>query len=99
MFTTLYPPNMINKVALGAGSAHAYAASSLHPGGINAMMGDGSVRFIRDKIQTWAFDSLTGRPAGASLTAGGWWINLPSEGVWQALGTRNGNEVIGDEGF
>ncbi len=95
MVTTFYPPNMIEKVAIAAGQAHAEAASSLHPGGINALMGDGSVRFIKDTINTWPYDRLTGAPMGASLTPGGWWENLPKAGVWQALGSRNGGEIVG----
>src|SRR5262249_13970632 len=31
-------------------SGFAYGASSMHPGGINACFGDGSVRFIKDAI-------------------------------------------------
>jgi hypothetical protein len=44
-------------------------ASSLHFGGVNTLMGDGSVRFMSETID-------------------------PS--VWQALGTRNGAEVVSD---
>jgi prepilin-type N-terminal cleavage/methylation domain-containing protein/prepilin-type processing-associated H-X9-DG protein len=38
-----------------------YAARSRHPGGVNVVMGDGSVRFIRDTIhiQTWRALSTT----------------------------------------
>lgn len=43
------------------------SASSLHVGGVNALWGDGSVRFVSQSIDA---------------------------GVWQALGTRNGNETV-----
>ena len=43
------------------------AASSTHTGGLNLLLCDGSVRFVRDAI------------------------DLPT---WQALGTRDGGEVL-----
>lgn len=42
-------------------------ARSRHPGTVNVLMGDGSVRSARDSI---------------------------NQGVWRALGTRNGNELV-----
>lgn len=100
LFTTFYPPNMHKKVALAAGGlAHASAASSLHPGGINCLMGDGSVRFIKDSVQSWPTDPLTGHPAGAFRNVGGWWEGVPPPGVWQALGTRSGGEVVNSDAF
>jgi hypothetical protein len=77
-----------------AGDAFTRSASSQHPGGLNALMGDDSVRFIKDTIQSWAFDPLTGQPAGALQTAGGWWTCVPPQGLWQALSTRAGGEAI-----
>jgi prepilin-type N-terminal cleavage/methylation domain-containing protein/prepilin-type processing-associated H-X9-DG protein len=95
LYSAMYPPNMFRKVSYIAGKKHAWAASSLHPGGLNALMGDGSVRFVKETIDTWPFDPVTGNPAGASRTSGGWWINTPRPGVWQALATRAGGEAIG----
>jgi prepilin-type N-terminal cleavage/methylation domain-containing protein len=46
--------------------------SSYHPGGVNMLSGDGSVRFIKNSI------------------------NLQ---IWQALGTRNGGEVISADSY
>jgi len=99
LFTTFYPPNMMRKVAPVAGPAHAFAASSLHPGGVNALMGDGSVRFITDTIASWPYDRLTGAPIGARRADAGWWENVPPAGVWQALGTRAGGEMIDSDVF
>ena len=42
-------------------------ARSLHPGGVNSLMADGSVRFVRQSV---------------------------GRGVWRALGTRNGGELV-----
>jgi len=91
LVSTFYPPNMYRKVALGVGAPQFFGASSMHPGGLNALMGDGSVRFVKDTISTWAFDPKTGSPAGA--WAADEWVNLPPAGVWQALATRSGGEV------
>ncbi len=94
LLTTFYPPNMYKKVSLLTGDAITRSASSQHPGGLNVLMGDASVHFIKDTIQSWPFDPWTGEPAGAVQSAGGWWNNVPPRGVWQALGTRAGGEAI-----
>ncbi len=93
IFTAFFPPNAFRGVAAGALKAQVNSASSLHPGGLNAAMGDGSVRFITDSIQSWPFDPATGIPVGAVRHDGGSWSDLPELGVWQALGTRSGGEV------
>jgi prepilin-type N-terminal cleavage/methylation domain-containing protein/prepilin-type processing-associated H-X9-DG protein len=46
--------------------------SSQHPGGVNVLMGDGSVRFVKSSV------------------------NLIT---WQAIGTRNGGEVVSGDSF
>ncbi len=99
LFLTFYPPNMPKKVGSGAGASHAAAASSLHPGGLNVLMGDGSVRFVKDTISTWPFDRVTGRPEGATEGPGGHWNNLPRSGVWQALTSYQGGEVVDPESY
>jgi prepilin-type processing-associated H-X9-DG protein len=75
------------------------SASSMHPGGMNALMGDSSVRFIKDSIQSWPIDPFTGNPAGASQDARGLWVGVPPQGVWQALSTRSGGEILSREQF
>jgi prepilin-type N-terminal cleavage/methylation domain-containing protein/prepilin-type processing-associated H-X9-DG protein len=99
LVSAMYPPNMFHKVSYAAGAGHAFAASSLHPGGLNALMGDGSVRFIKETIDTWAFNSITGNPSGASLDPGGWWVNTPKPGIWQAMVTRSGGELIAEDSY
>lgn len=94
LLTTMIPPNPFD----GANAfTLASSASSLHPGGLNVLLGDGSVRFIKETIQSWPVDSMGfGSPQGASFTAAGFWIDLPRPGIWQALSSRSGGEIVGD---
>jgi len=72
-------------------------AMSFHPGGVNVAMTDGSVRFLKDSIDSWTIASpqINGMPVGAT-TATPYGLNLNGGklGVYQALSTRNGGEVI-----
>jgi prepilin-type processing-associated H-X9-DG protein len=49
-----------------------HGASSQHPGGVNVLLGDGSVRFLKDSTSVM---------------------------TWQALGSRNGGEVISADSY
>ena len=99
LFTTIYPPNAYKKVILQAAAAWAESASSLHAGGLNVLMGDGSVRPIKTSIQSWPVNPISGIPMGAKVNAQGLWVNLPPPGVWQSLSTRSGDEVIVNDSF
>ena len=39
------------------------------------------------------------RPAGATFSAQGFWVDLATPGVWQALSTRSGGEVVGEDAY
>lgn len=46
-----------------------YPASSLHPGGVNVAMADGSVRFIKDSVSRPTWWALGTRDGGETLSA------------------------------
>ena len=76
------------------------STSSFHPGGVNIAMADGSVRFIKDSIQSWQIVPGNWVPAGVTAppAADGTciWQMAPGTqvGVYQKLGTRNLGEVV-----
>ena len=88
-FNTVIAPNGPSCTNDGNGNADSarsiLTASSYHTGGVQVVLCDGSVRFISDSIDT-------GNLAPAVTT-----VNSPSPyGVWGALGTKAGGEVVGD---
>lgn len=75
LFTTAVPPNWSYPSLGGAccpGGAHDWGYGiipprSLHPGGVNAAMGDGSVRFISETLDLLTFQRLGHREDGKSV--------------------------------
>jgi prepilin-type processing-associated H-X9-DG protein len=105
MFTTLYPVNPQRVIqgeaqdfdVPGGGNATEEAAGSNHPGGANLAFCDGSVRFIKESIQSWTINPSTGLPNGVTYTgASPSYTVAPGTqyGIYQALSTRNGGEVV-----
>jgi prepilin-type processing-associated H-X9-DG protein len=84
------------------------SASSRHPGGADFAMSDGSVRFLKETIQSWPVDSF-GNPTGVKDGGGTMhpfdgttlYTLLPGTrlGVYQALSTRSGGEVISSDSY
>jgi prepilin-type N-terminal cleavage/methylation domain-containing protein len=99
LFTTLYPPNAYKKIAVGALACQINSASSLHPGGLNTLMGDGTVRFVKETIASWPSDPRSGDPVGGEQDPSGWWNRVPPMGIWQALSTRNGGELESSDSY
>ncbi len=85
-FNTVLPPNapgcFANNNTNADSNMSVVPPTSRHPGGVNALMGDGSVRFISNTIDT-------GNLGVAQPTSG------PSQyGVWGRLGSKAGGESV-----
>ena len=90
-FSTNLPPNTV-ACSFGESSFGAVLGgiSSFHPGGANAAMMDGSVRFIRDDIDTGDLSVPRSRIMKTNQSLDG----ASAYGVWGALGSINGRESI-----
>jgi prepilin-type N-terminal cleavage/methylation domain-containing protein/prepilin-type processing-associated H-X9-DG protein len=102
-FSAMTPPNAIKKYLTefnnGAWFISLASASSRHPGGVNVALADGSLRFVKETVSSWALDA-DGLPAGLPHNdplyfTGDYGTMKP--GVWQALSTRNGGEIVSVE--
>ena len=108
MSTTFYPMNVEKRIkdtydglAGQAGfDAFLLAFGSFHPGGANFVFCDGSVHFIKETISTWPFDPATGYPLGVSQP-GMTFVIAPGTrlGVYQAISSRNGGEVVSSDSY
>lgn len=80
LFNTILAPN--GPVCNGQTGASILTAGSRHPGGANAVMGDGSVRFINQTIDT---GNVAVAPPGPGA-------GKSPYGVWGALGSKDGGD-------
>jgi prepilin-type N-terminal cleavage/methylation domain-containing protein/prepilin-type processing-associated H-X9-DG protein len=118
IFTTFWPINPLKKLPYScqgvSASPAVEAASSMHPGGANFAFMDGSVRFIKESISSWANNpsntilGYTCLPPGITATTSSagdkpiWSVTQtggPVFGVYQQLSTRNGGEVISSDQY
>jgi len=85
-FSTILPPNSASCVFSGGNDAGEgfHSASSHHTGGVHALMADGAVRFISENIDA-------GNQNAVPVNSG-----LSQYGIWGALGTKSGGEVVSD---
>ena len=103
---TFYPPNAYKKFGSVMGDYATRNPASFHPGGVNVALCDGSVRFIKEAIDSWRNNPNTGYPPGISFQpdlGGGNLLYLIAPGtyfgVWQKLSTRNFGEVVAADAF
>ncbi|QEG42849.1 DUF1559 domain-containing protein [Roseimaritima ulvae] len=83
-FTATLPPNSPSCVTGNINAPGVMTAQSWHPGGVNCAYADGSVRFVAETIDA----GNSGAPEA---------LSGPSPyGVWGALATINGGEVVNE---
>ncbi|MFH5806666.1 DUF1559 domain-containing protein [Alienimonas sp. DA493] len=84
-FNTILPPNGPNCMEGDNDSGRSViSGGSHHAGGMQVVLGDGSVKFISETIDT-------GNQSAGAVTSG-----KSNYGVWGALGSRAGGEVVGE---
>jgi prepilin-type N-terminal cleavage/methylation domain-containing protein/prepilin-type processing-associated H-X9-DG protein len=107
--TSFYPPNIpINSVYYTVGAWQnpdgcdngnnipPMTSMSYHPGGVNAAFADGSVHFIKSSINSWNWMGITRASNGTANCV----IPLGiTPGVWQALSTIAGGEVLSSDQY
>ncbi len=95
-FNTILSPNSpICMISRGEWSWGVLPPDSYHPGGVNAALADGSVRFIAETINT---GNLSCRdPSRVDPCMTGQIPGTSPYGIWGALGSKDGSEILQDE--
>ena len=97
-----WPPNCNQKVIGFPEYGSINIVASRHPGGVNCGISDGSVRFVKSSIDSWIVDPIGNSPSLTFTAAPDYLPSLvPGQrvGVWQALSTRAGGEVISSDSY
>ncbi|MCA9138189.1 MAG: DUF1559 domain-containing protein [Planctomycetales bacterium] len=90
-FTTVLAPNKPSATLHADPESGCISASSYHLDGVNVLMGNGAIRFVSDTIDVGDSNAPSVSPLMNNIGA-----ESPF-GVWGALGTRAGKEIIPSE--
>ena len=90
-FTTVLPPNGPSATLSRDPESGCISASSYHRDGVNVLMGNGAIRFVSNTIDVGDSNAASASPLMNNV--GG---ESPF-GVWGAMGTRAGKEIIPSE--
>jgi prepilin-type N-terminal cleavage/methylation domain-containing protein/prepilin-type processing-associated H-X9-DG protein len=98
-FCSIFPPNYFSSDAQSKTipdivyqNNWSDTATSLHPAGCNFAFADGSVRFIKNSINSW--NPRVIKTGGTGPCSVNFNLNGQLPGVYQALSTRNGGEIV-----